>query len=141
MCNHAYNFHGDYNTQFADEVDRLFDVYLYDSNGALNPQEWRLVKVAEITEVFIDQTGERPPEAQLDRLASFILKEDLKRKKGVKVPEALEYPHLSDRQIRTRHETEADWSYAEYVDIDGNNRSEETRTSRIHNELRRGQVK
>lgn len=136
-----YNFYGDYNTQFTEEVDRIYDDLLYDTDGGLVPHENRVSTVMVLTEEFVEQTGERPPNGQLERLSTYILKEDLKRRKGVKVPEELEYPHLSARQLRDRHDKEADWSYSEYVDSSGIDQFTQTRHSRIHNEISRGNVK
>lgn len=136
-----YKFYGDYNTQFKEAVDRLFDKELYGTDGGLLSQEWRILKASELTEAFVEQVGERPPVVHLDRLSAFILKETEKARKGVKMAESLEYSHLSDRQMRSRHDTESDWAYAEYVDVEGTNRSETTRSNRIQNEMRRGQIK
>lgn len=134
-------FVGDYNTQFSEEVNRLFDEELYNDEGDLLPHYYRIELANELTESFVTQTGERPPSAHLDRLSTYILKDKKKRMAGDKLPEPLEYPHLSDDQMKLRHLKEADWGYAEYRDVDGVNRSLPTKHNRIKTELASGKVK
>lgn len=133
-------FEGDFNTQFEEEVDRMFDEDLRLFSGDFRSHSDRIRRCDRLISQFVSDTGGVPPSVQLDRLASFILKEDTKGAKW-KLALDVEYPVLSDRQLRSRRDREASWDQAEYVDLTGVNRTFPTRLNRITLEIHRGDIK
>lgn len=134
-------FDGDYTAQFAEAVDYLFDERLKHADGTFIPHIIRIDLSDALVESFVYQTGKRPPSAQLERLATYIIKEDKKARKDFTLPEPLEFPFLSDSQFRSRYSREKDWAYAQTVDTNGVNKVLPTRTNRIADEMARGMVK
>lgn len=104
----TFNKHGDYKTEFRNYVDTLFATAL-----ELDRQD-RIQLVDSLTETYVITTGKTPDGVQLDRLASFILKDELADKRKNKM-QAEEYPLLSERQRETRERSEADFKVAEGV--------------------------
>lgn len=64
-------------------------------------REQRIERAQEITDAYVEQTGERPDPSALSRLADVILLEELSSKKSNKMSEP-EYPIMSDRQKESR---------------------------------------
>lgn len=133
-----FNKDGDYRQELNDTIDRLYGDLVDDD--VMLPVEERLVKVEEITDAYVSETGERPTPSQLDRLASYILKKD---QAGAKWSEHKdeEYPYLSDRQYAARLARETSLQGADSYDSSGINQNTQTRSKRIQDELLRRKVK
>ena len=65
------------------------------------PVPWRNKAIEDLTDAYIEQTGETPDSEQLIRLANYILQDDLSDKLPDKVART-EYPILSRGQIKLR---------------------------------------
>ncbi|UJF36573.1 hypothetical protein [Paenibacillus hexagrammi] len=65
-----------YKEAFIDAVNELYAV-----GGTV---EERILAVQELTDEYVDQTGERPETVQLDRLSTWILKGYDEEKKAAK---------------------------------------------------------
>lgn len=82
-----------YKKAFQAEVSKLVEIEM--------PVQWRIKAIEELTEAYFKQTGELPESEELNRLADFILKDDLTDKHPDKVTNA-EYPILSEGQVKLR---------------------------------------
>ncbi|MEV3552289.1 hypothetical protein ABNC92_10605 [Paenibacillus larvae] len=80
----------------------------------------RISAVEALTDAYVDSTGNPPDSAQLERLADYLLKEELTDNFADKVTQT-EYPFFSDRQLDRRYKKEATAKAAEYVGTDGKN--------------------
>lgn len=80
--------------------------------------ENRRINSDRIVESFFAIVGQLPSTAQLDRLASYLLFDELTDTNEYKMSHE-EYPILSDNQQKRRHKTEVSASWAESVAIDG----------------------
>ena len=129
----------DINTQLSEVIDDLFTEL---KEAPAYPSHEERVRTSEnIIEEYFAKSGEAPPTPQLDRLSTYILKEDSFDRKGHKAPPELEYPYLSERQYNRRIEHEASESHAETYDTKGTNQAVPTRSARIRNELKTRKVK
>lgn len=149
--------HGDYNETFKEIVNTAFEkaeavddvMELGGVEYVLQDRNQRMAWVEAITDLFVMQTGRRPPGAQLDRLATFILREELKDRNTGKHKRA-EYPFLSEQQMRRRQRKTVSFAAAEGIATDGQNHRTPTRrklmvkemlhideTARIRNKERR----
>lgn len=134
-----FNFTDDYNTEFDAYIDDLYsqlDTKGYD----VFTQELRCLSVLIGTEAYIYHTDRRPSPAQLDRMATLILKTDKKKRKGMIVARE-EYPFLSERQYETRIRKESSFAGAGGYDSRGVSRNVPTRFNRIKTELKLKKVK
>lgn len=122
----TFNRYGDYKAEFKDYVDTLFDTALELA------REERIKIVDTLTETYVGIVGKAPDGIQLDRLASFILKEELTDKRKNKM-QAEEYPLLSDTQREYREKDEADFKVAEGVyGTDGKKHGKGTRNRKLN---------
>lgn len=135
------DFSGDYTEQFRESVDYLFDESLVGHDDEYIPHNIRIEIADGLIEAYVHQTGKRPPSKQLDRLATFIIKEDKRPRKGSTRPDPLPYPFLSETQYLHAISKERDWAYAQTVATSGVNKQLPTRSNRIADELVRGKVK
>lgn len=124
---------------FDSLINSLFDDIAVDGEFRTHSERVRIVD--DVVEDYFANHGDIPSSSQLDRLSTYILKEDKKDRKGRKRPPAPEYPYLSDRQYDTRTRREASYSAAETYDSDGINRELPTRTNRITSELKTNKMK
>lgn len=92
-----FNKESDYKKCFMEEVDRLLDMEM--------PVEQRIQAVQAITDAYFDQVREEPDSAQLSRLASFILRDDMRDSHPDKMTRQ-QYPVLTVRQSKRRQNRE-----------------------------------
>lgn len=130
----------DYNTKLSDDINALY-ANIRGDNGNYLSHSYRAIECNELIERYFSETGEVPKSNMLDRMATYILKEDTFGRKGYKKPPELEFPILSATQYKRRISREMDWEYAKYFDINGNDLTIKTRSQRISNELSKGKVK
>ncbi|MFT4413209.1 hypothetical protein ACLM5H_05035 [Fredinandcohnia humi] len=100
-----FQLNSDYKKAFEEAVTELIEINM--------PVQWKNKAVQDLTDAYIEQTGEIPDSLQLQRLANYILHEELKDKHPDKVANT-EYPILSDRQVIIRSKREIvrdDFSY------------------------------
>ena len=83
----------DYKKAFRLAVDTLTETKM--------PVPWRNKAITDLTDAYIEQTGETPDSKQLTRLANYILQDDLSEKFPDKVTRT-EYPFLSRGQTKLR---------------------------------------
>lgn len=130
----------DSKTRLSDKIDELF-ADIRDKNGDFRSHSFRHIVCNDLIEDYFEETGEVPPSSLLDRMATYLIKEDKFRRKGRSAPPALEFPFLSASQYKRRIEREVDWKYAEHFDAEGNDLFIRTRASRIATETAKGKVK
>jgi hypothetical protein len=119
----------------------------------ISDREERIKAVGALLDAYKDSTGQTPESAQLERLADYILSEELNNNSADKVTQN-EYPFFSDRQLERRYKRETTVKAAEYVGIDGRNHRAGKRrkrnkwemdcvdkTARIRNAERKAQYK
>lgn len=121
-----FNANGDYKTEFKSYVDLLFDKIATISKAQ------RLKLVEGLTESYFHITGEAPNGGQLDRLASFILHDDLEGNRKSNKKKTVEYSILSDRQMDTRERGEADERLAQNYGTDGKKHGRGTRNHKTN---------
>ena len=134
--------HGDYNETFTEIVNNAFEkveavndvMELGGVEYALQDRNQRMAWVEAITELFIRQTGQRPPGAQLDRLATLILREELKNRDTGKYKKD-EYPFLSEQQMRRRQRKSVNIAASEGIATDGQNHRTPTRRKLLVKEM------
>ncbi|MCU6709332.1 hypothetical protein M6D81_11500 [Paenibacillus sp. J5C_2022] len=78
----------------------------------------RIEAVRTLTDKYISATGETPDTKQLERLADYILREELTSMDTHKVQHE-EYPFLSEHQFDRRHRREVSLWVAENLGADG----------------------
>lgn len=88
---------GNYKASFEKVVSRLLKTQ--------PPIEYRKLAINALCEAYIKQTGEVPDGAQVQRLANWLLFEDLTNNHPDKVTR-VEYPFLNKKQLRLRYERE-----------------------------------
>lgn len=104
-------FVGDYKEKFADYVTEI----LATSNSKTIPSvETRKDVIVAITEAYMIQVGEQPDGVQLQRLANWLLLEDLTNSHPDKVT-LTEYPIMTNRQLRGRYSREVANERLEYT--------------------------
>ena len=116
------------------KVDKMFKEL--EEQRPYPSHEDRVIEV----EKFLE-TIEYTDEIVLERLGTYILKEDNRKYKGSKLPDKLEHPYLSNSQEKTRKSREASDQHWEDFDSDGNSLKVPTRSSRIKDEVSRGDIK
>jgi hypothetical protein len=135
---------GDYKTKFKTLIDDLF-ARAKRGEPELADRSKRMKLVEDLTEAYITQTGERPDHAQLDRLATLILREELTDKDRMKMRKN-EYPIMSDEQLARRQEgkhkrdedgiyVEVPLSVANNIGIDGRDYGLPKRRKRSEREI------
>lgn len=98
---------------FSEAVDDLIAQNIEDRTE-------RIAAVHALTEAYTDSTGVRPDGVQLERLADYILREELTDPDPYKVANS-EYPFLSERQLELRRKREVPLKVAEETGTDGKN--------------------
>jgi signal recognition particle GTPase len=73
----------------------------------------RMKLIKELTDAYINETGDLPDPKQLDRLSDYILRDELTDKQPDKVSKT-EYPFLSVYQIKRRNKREASKDVNQY---------------------------
>lgn len=91
----AYEFGEDFKTAFKEAVDELV------AEGPDLTRTQRIDRVAQLTDAYVIQTGERPDTSQLHRLADVILREELSDPHPDRITRN-EYPIMSDRMLGRR---------------------------------------
>ena len=129
----------DYKTELSDKIDELF-ANLVGTDGEYRSDSYRHIACNTLIEDYFAKSGEVPPSAMLDRLATYLIKDDNRRYKGVKHT-VREYPYLSEKQYDRRTDKEASLAAAETYDSEGVNRQTLTRSLRIESELKTRKVK
>lgn len=94
---YEFCFEGDYKASFAKAVDDLIVLDL--------PLDFRIGHIDLLIEAYFHQTGHKPDAYQLERLANYILKEDLTDPHPDKVTRT-EYPILNEGQYKLRSDRE-----------------------------------
>lgn len=99
---YAGRFTGDYKETFNEMVTNLLSLQ---EEGASPSIESRKVIIEIMTDEYIKQTGQTPDGVQVQRLANWLLLEDLSNNHPDKVTRE-EYPFMTKRQLRTRYHRE-----------------------------------
>jgi|SRR5690606_32777004 len=121
----TYTFTNNYNEELAQYIDGLFT---QDKADKL-PRQTRLQASDSLVEAYVKHTGLRPPGAQLGRLATLILRDELADTDSHKVTREPE-PFLSESQKRRRRINET------LTDFGEDNSDEEG--IEYHSEITRG---
>ncbi len=98
-----YTFTANYNEELAQYIDGLFT----QDKAVKLPRETRLEASDSLVESYVKHTGLRPPSAQLGRLATLILRDELADTNPHKVATE-EEPFLSNVQAKRRKARERD---------------------------------
>lgn len=110
----TYTFSENYNEELAQYIDGLFT---QDKAEKLSRQ-CRLQASDSLIESYVKHTGLRPPGAQLGRLATLILRDELADTHPDKMTRE-EYPLLSDSQRDEREKDEVSFVWSRDVGVDG----------------------
>lgn len=119
---------GDFKTQFADEVTALID-------EAIEDRQLRINRIDDLIENYVTQTGERPNGVQLDRLSSYILREELE---GDNRPDKMtleDNPIMTESQRGRRIKNEVSDEAFAFIGNDGTNHREPVRRTMTTGEL------
>lgn len=84
--------------------ERINDMYAKTKRGEL-PRELRMREIEVLTDWYVEESGERPECAALDKLADLVLYEDLFNPSLTKMKDE-EYPIMSERQYDRRQKGE-----------------------------------
>lgn len=95
-------FVGEYREKFADYVTKILAT---GNSSALPSLETRKDVITALTEAYIIQAREQPNGVQIQRLANWLLIEDLTNNHPDKVT-LTEYPFMTNRQLRGRYRRE-----------------------------------
>lgn len=96
-------FIGDFKEEFSKQVTKLLKTVDDEGNPPDIPTRIRIIEA--IFDAYIEQTGYVPDGAQVQRLANWMLLEDLTNNHPDKVTRE-PYPFLTKRQLRTRYNRE-----------------------------------
>lgn len=99
---YAGRFTGDYKETFNEMVTNTLSLQ---EDGAVPSIECRKEVIEVMTDEYIMQTGQTPDGVQVQRLANWLLLEDLSNTHPDKVTRE-EYPFMTKRQLRTRYHRE-----------------------------------
>jgi len=110
----TYTFSTNYNEELAQYIDELFSK---DKSVKL-PRQERLEASDRLIEAYVLRSGKRPPSAQLGRLATLILRDELADPHPDKMTRE-EYPILSDSQRDEREKDEVSFKWSRDVGVDG----------------------
>lgn len=134
--------HGDYNEKIKEVIDAAFAkmqavnsiMELHGIEYDLKDRRQRMEWVKAVIDLFIQQTGKRPPGVQMDRLATFILREELNDKNTGKHKKN-EHTFLSEQQMMRRQRKTVSMIAAESVATDGQNHRAPTRRKLMVKEM------
>lgn len=104
-------FYGDYKAAFSDAVTDLIAEDITD-------RDERIAAVNGLLEAYVDSVGETPDSAECERLADYILREELNDSNPHKVAHT-EYPFFSEYQLERRHNREVSLWVADALGTDG----------------------
>ncbi|WP_127506886.1 hypothetical protein [Paenibacillus humicus] len=93
----------------------------------------RIAAINGLTEAYVEDIGERPDAAQLERLADYILREELADPNPYKMTHE-EYPFMSEWQFELRRDRETGMKAAEYAGTDGRDHRKPTKRRRTNYE-------
>jgi hypothetical protein len=119
---------GDYKSKFRAIIDDLFAATKR-GEPELADRKSRMRLIESLTNAYITQTGRRPDPAQLDRLATLCLYEELTDATPWKTRNT-EYPVHSERQREEIEKHEVGMAPLEYVAVDGRKHEKPTRRKR-----------
>lgn len=102
-----FNFTDDFNNEIHDHITKLFE-------RSAESAEQRVAAADQLIESYYEVSGKVPPPSALERLGSYIMREDYEDKRKNK-SQKTEYPTLSERQQARRYEKEATFGDIEYV--------------------------
>ncbi|MEH7521702.1 hypothetical protein V7149_00245 [Bacillus sp. JJ1503] len=111
--------------EFNSKIDELWS----QTKAGNLPREERFAAIEALTVEYVSATGKRPDPAQLDRLATLCLYEELTDPHPDKMARD-EYPIMSDSQEEERHKDEVSLTWAESVGTDGRDYAKQTREYR-----------
>lgn len=117
-----FNPKGDYKAEFEREVNEIIDQNIED-------RQERIKAIGALVDYYMLYIGEAPDPVQLERLADYILREELNNTHPDKVARE-EYPIFSNRQILRRRSGEVPLKVAEEVGTDGRDYKLPTRRKR-----------
>lgn len=105
--------HGDYKERFRDVADELIEENIKDRNE-------RMKRIEQLVTEYVFDTGEKPDSGVLDKLANYILREELTdpRKNKSRIEE---YPFFSEYQLARRENRELPEKAAAHIGTDGKN--------------------
>lgn len=112
----TYTFTNNYNEELAQYIDGLFS----QDKAEKLARQTRLDASDSLIESYVKHTGLRPPGAQLGRLATLILRDELADDTPWKTRQE-DAPFLSDTQLYRRRQNEASDKLAEEFGTDGLN--------------------
>lgn len=112
----TYTFTNNYNEELAQYIDGLFS----QDKAEKLARQTRLDAADGLVESYVKHTGLRPPSAQLGRLATLILRDELADDTPWKTRQE-DAPFLSDTQLYRRRQNEASDKLAEEFGTDGLN--------------------
>ncbi len=118
----TYTFTANYNEELAQYIDGLF---AQDKADKLSRQ-CRLQASDSLIESYVKHTGSRPPSAQLGRLATLILRDELADPHPDKMTRE-EYPIMSYSQRDEREKDEVSFKWSRDVGVDGRDYKLQTR--------------
>lgn len=96
-------FGGEYKDRFDGEVSKTLAMVDEEGNPPSIPTRVKIINA--MFDAYIEQTGEVPDGVQVQRLANWMLFEDLTNNHPDKVTRE-PYPFLTKRQLRTRYNRE-----------------------------------
>src|SRR5690606_6780426 len=110
------------NEELAQYIDGLFS----QDKAEKLARQTRLQVSDSLVESYVKYTGLRPPSAQLGRLATLILRDELADKNEHKIRHN-ERPIMSNRQVGRRQDNEMPSVWYREIGVDGGNYREPTR--------------
>ncbi|WP_337102353.1 hypothetical protein [Paenibacillus sp. YIM B09110] len=93
----------------------------------------RMKAIEALTEAYVDDVGERPGSAQLERLTDYLLREELTDVDPYKIAHA-EYPFMSEWQLDLRRDRETGLKAVEETGADGRDYRKPTKRRRTNYE-------
>ena len=108
---------------FDDIVTTLTQEY---KRGNWRNRTKRMIEIDRLIEEYFDRYGHFPAKHNLNRLATFILREELADKRKNKM-QVQEYPPMSFRWEQVRKEQEAAFVHSDVIGIDRRNYRRPTR--------------
>lgn len=120
----TYTFTNNYNEELTQYIDGLFT----QDKAEKLARQTRLDASDSLVESYVKHTGLRPPSAQLGRLATLILRDELADTDRMKSRNN-EYPIMSDDQLRRREDREVSMKMAQDMAVDGRDYRIKTRDS------------